>query len=343
MKPNIFEIATKELSQDAFITWLLQWADSKSSSFDEDLNKCGRDFVTALIKKEFPEFDGRITSVRAGMQWEKIDVWAEVNNEYLIIIEDKTHTGQHSGQLSRYKTTAEGWCNDQNPKYKTPICIYLKTGNESQFSLTKVIEEGFKIYSRQEFLELLNKDEIENDVFKDFKENLTKIEKANNQWENEPVKNWKGNDWQGFYQFLERHPEIGLVRWDLINSLSGSFWNAVLNWNYWDIYPVYLQTEQDKLCFKLSTDPDEVDMPEYECRGAVRNRISELILDSAAKNGLMQIRRPDRFGSGKYMTIAIVDCENWLGNPEEKINKEQVVERLIFYKNFLIETISQEG
>lgn len=28
-KPNLFSIATKELSQDAFITWLLQWADDK--------------------------------------------------------------------------------------------------------------------------------------------------------------------------------------------------------------------------------------------------------------------------------------------------------------------------
>jgi len=28
MKPNIFDIATKELSQDAFITWLLAFADN---------------------------------------------------------------------------------------------------------------------------------------------------------------------------------------------------------------------------------------------------------------------------------------------------------------------------
>ena len=34
MKPNLFSIATKELSQDAFITWLLQWADD--SCFKEN-------------------------------------------------------------------------------------------------------------------------------------------------------------------------------------------------------------------------------------------------------------------------------------------------------------------
>ena len=29
MRPNIFDIATKELNQDAFITWLLKFADNK--------------------------------------------------------------------------------------------------------------------------------------------------------------------------------------------------------------------------------------------------------------------------------------------------------------------------
>ncbi len=32
MKPNLFKIATKELSQGAFFTWLLQWADPPAKS-----------------------------------------------------------------------------------------------------------------------------------------------------------------------------------------------------------------------------------------------------------------------------------------------------------------------
>ena len=35
MKPNIFNIATKELSQDAFITWLLLFADEGCKREDE--------------------------------------------------------------------------------------------------------------------------------------------------------------------------------------------------------------------------------------------------------------------------------------------------------------------
>ncbi len=36
-KPNLFQIATKELSQDGFFTWLIQWADSTYFN-----NKCGQ-------------------------------------------------------------------------------------------------------------------------------------------------------------------------------------------------------------------------------------------------------------------------------------------------------------
>ena len=339
MKPNIFDISTKELSQDAFITWLLQWADILNKTYDKDLNKCGSDFISVLIRKDFPNFKEQIKIVQAGRQWENIDVWAKVNERYLIIIEDKTHTKQHSGQLARYKSIAEKWCEDH--KYERPICIYLKTGNESQQSLKKVIKEGFRIFNRQEFITLLNKNDLKNDIYNDFKTRLNRIEQLNHKWERKIIIDWNGNDWQGFFQFLEK--EINLIGWDFVNNQNGGFWNAVLNWNYWDIYPVYIQTEEYKLCFKISTDPDEpVVMPENETRGSIRNKLSRLILNSAKEKGISTIRRPNRFGNGKYMSVAVVDAENWLGDKNEKINKKKVVERLLSYKNFLLETIEQE-
>lgn len=338
MKPNIFDISTKELSQDAFITWLLQWADENNATFDKSLNKCGLDFVKELIRKEYRNFDENITKVRAGRQWKNIDVWAEINDKYLIVIEDKTYTGQHSGQLERYKLTAENWCKEQQPKYKKPICIYLKTGNESQQSLNKVIDEGFNVFNRQEFITLLSNNDLKNDIYNDFKTRLDRIEQLNHRWETKIIKDWNGNDWQGFFQFLEK--EINLISWDFVNNQNGGFWNAVLNWDYWDIYPVYIQTEEYKLCFKISTDPDEpVVMPENETRGSIRNKLSSIILNAAKEKGISTIRRPNRFGNGKYMTVAVVDAENWLGDRNEKINKEKVVERLLSYKNFLLETI----
>lgn len=331
-RPNIFEIATKELNQDAFITWLLQFADCKFKNEDSLLNECGKTFVYQLIRKQLPSFDEQIFKVNAGRQWENIDVWAEVNNKYLIIIEDKTYTSHHSNQLTRYKNIAEEWCLIKN--FEKPICIYLKTGNESQSSLNQIIKEGFSIFNRTDFINLLiHFKSTQNNILLDFLERLTRIEKSNNEFENKIIHEWNGNDWEGFFQFLEK--EIEIVNWHYVNNPNGGFWNAVINWEYWDIYPAYIQIEQGKLCFKISTHPDELEMPENVTRGDIRNELHNLILSKAKVLGFKHIRRPDRFGNGNYMTVAIVDKENWLGLDNVKIDKVAVANILTSYKDFL--------
>ena len=134
IKPNIFRLATKELSQDGFFTWLLQWADNEQSQHDQQLNKTAQDFVRLLLKQT-PDF--KINKVEAGRQWNNIDIWAEINDEYFIGIEDKTNTGEHSEQLERYKQMATDHYKDKNYKL---VFVYLKTGNESSATLKKVIE-----------------------------------------------------------------------------------------------------------------------------------------------------------------------------------------------------------
>lgn len=337
MRPNIFDIATKELNQDAFITWLLQFADSKQSQTDDLLNTCGKKFVTELIKKQYSEFNDPIIKVKAGRQWENIDVWAEVNDKYLIIIEDKTFTSHHSNQLERYKKSATDWCIKNN--YENPVCIYLKTGNESQNNLNGIIKEGFAIFNRVDFINLLKDfSSTSNNIFLDFLDRLARIEKSNNEFESKEISKWNGSDWQGFFQFLEK--EIKIVNWHYVNNPNGGFWNAVLNWDYWGIYPVYLQIEQGKLCFKISTDPKEpVIMPENTSRGEVRNKLCNLILKKSREFGFEHITRPIRFGNGNYMTVAVVKRENWLGANHEILEKETVVKTLKDYLTFLKQVI----
>ena len=337
MRPNIFDIATKELNQDAFITWLLQFADSKHFQTDELLNSCGKKFVSELIKKQYPEFNDPIIKVKAGRQWENIDVWAEVNDKYLIIIEDKTFTSHHSNQLERYKKSATDWCLKNN--FENPVCIYLKTGNESQNNLNGIIKEGFAIFNRVDFINLLKDYSLtSNNIFLDFLERLTRIEKSNNEFETKIIGKWNGSDWQGFFQFLEK--EIKIVNWHYVNNPNGGFWNAVLNWDYWGIYPAYLQIEQGKLCFKISTDPSEpVVMPENTTRSEVRNKLCNLILKKSREFGFEHISRPSRFGNGNYMTVAVVKRENWLGADDAILDKETLVKILKDYLTFLKQVI----
>jgi len=339
MKPNIFEIATRELSQDAFITWLLKFADDACKEEDAALNNCSKKFITRLIRKQVFGFSDPITSMDAGRQWRGIDIWATVNEKYLIIIEDKTSTTHHSNQLSRYKEIAEKWCLIEN--YHDPICIYLKTGNESQRSLREIENQGFSIFNRVDFLELLNEYEyISNNIFIDFREHLMKIEKSTNGYTHKPIKDWRGSEWQGFFQFIEK--EIEIINWHYVNNPNGGFWNLVLNWDYWDIYPVYLQIEEGKMCFKVSTDPDDaVVLPERETRSNVRNKLSNLIISASRKHDYLEISRPGRFGNGRCMTVALIDSTNWLANDNELIDKENVLAKITGYLNFLRNTIKQ--
>ena len=79
-RPNLFSIATKELSQDAFFTWLILFADKKCEQEDHLLNKCAKEFVSKLIKTKYPSFDEQIEYVEAERQWGHIDIVATVNN-----------------------------------------------------------------------------------------------------------------------------------------------------------------------------------------------------------------------------------------------------------------------
>ncbi len=338
MKPNIFNIATKELNQDAFLTWLLQYSDIKCEDINQDLNNCGKEFIKSLIQTKIPNFNEDIVDVEAGRQCKNIDVWATINGKYLIIIEDKTFSSTHSNQLARYKKIAQDWCLEKS--YNEPICIYLKTGNESARNLKFVQNQGYSVYNRQDFLKVLeNYTRIDNDIFIDFKERLTKLEHLNNQYKSKIIKDWKSSDWQGFFQYLEK--QIGLVNWHYVNNQNRGFWNAVLNWDYWNIYPVYLQIEQGKLCFKISTDPEELKMPEDITRSQIRNKVYHLIKNSAKNEGLDKIKKPNKFGYGKYMTVAEVNKEYWLGKNEDKIDTEKTVKTLKEYRKFLKRTIEK--
>ena len=90
-RPNLFSLATKELSQDAFLAWLMQWAAPECRTDNPALCDIAADFVRHLIGLQ-GEPPTSISTVKAGRQWENIDVWAEINDSHLIIIEDKVGT-----------------------------------------------------------------------------------------------------------------------------------------------------------------------------------------------------------------------------------------------------------
>ena len=137
-KPNLFEYATKELSQDAMICWLIDWAGQPKTVApeDEELRRWGRRFVCALLNHKRGGKDpvelGDEFGTKILRQERSIDVLARIDGEHVLLIEDKTGTKDHGKQLQRYYDDVLGGGTKFGKvpeRYLHPV--YLKTGNQA--------------------------------------------------------------------------------------------------------------------------------------------------------------------------------------------------------------------
>lgn len=297
MKPNIFTIATKELSQDGFFTWLIQWADPKNAVYDRELNIASQDLVLYLIKLAFSVDGVTIKTVETWRQWNYIDILVEVNEEFVIVIEDKVNSKEHSQQLERYKKII----NDHyKGKHKRLIFVYLKTGNESLATLKKVKEKGFSIVDRKIILEILTRHSITNHIFTEFKEHLLDIEKQTTSYGTlkKITSVWRAAE--GFYMLLQEKLDDG--DWRYVANQSGGFLGFWYYWRGTDDYNLYIQIENYfengiKLVVKI---------------GGWTPNVSTLysILQRLQKIGLsygLKIIKPDRYRTGETSTLAIIE------------------------------------
>jgi hypothetical protein len=336
-KPNIFQIATKELSQDAFLTWMLKWAAPEQRENDSALHECARQFVILLLK-EVPDF--QITSLDAGRQWNNVDVWAEINDEILLIIEDKKYATEHGNQLDTYREMAQEWClhPDRNKPWKL-VCVYLKTGNEAANDLAEIKKKHYDTVGRADLVKLFNRHPgVTNEIFADFTRYLDGLDKAVTGYIAKPWNKWDNGDWEGFYLWMDTQDDIWKIRWFWVNNYAGGFWCFLMNWQQGNSpHPLYLQIESDRkmLCIKISTDEGGPDVRPDDYLRETRNEYYRFVMQKAKEAGLNHIQKPARFGSGTYMTVAVVEPEHWLGAPDQPVNFEDVKQKLNTYNAFV--------
>ena len=101
-RPNIFNYAKKELSQDAVICWLLECCHSD----DDKYRQIGIDFVRFILDNEnIKEKDIELEKDSPRSQYKNMDVYANIRVGKTIIpviFEDKTDTFLHDNQESKY-------------------------------------------------------------------------------------------------------------------------------------------------------------------------------------------------------------------------------------------------
>jgi len=318
MKPNLFNYATSELSQDAFLLWLLEWANPSNSEYDPELHLTAKVFLRRIMDVD-DKFD--IKSIVCKKQQYHIDVLAIVNNEIAVIIEDKINTQEHGNQIARYRQQLETAFGSQ---YDIK-CIYLKTGNECLTNLRKNADSGnFKIFMRRDLLRILEKSNSDNIILRDFVSRIKFIEECTNQYKSKPYHEWMHNGvaWQGFYSWLEDN--LGdYLEWHYVSNPNGGFWACYWYWKWCSAFnfTIYLQIEQNRICFKADSRPNK------DCIKKCREKIFSIALEKKLKI------EKSRFHKGNYVTICFVDTSYLFGNGifEEKeiLAKISILTRII--------------
>ena len=354
-KPNLFCYATKELSQDAMICWLISWAACKE---DKELQSCGLRFVNALLnhkrdKKESIKLEGVITT-RIRQQERGIDVLARINDKYVLLIEDKTGTTDHSGQLERYYGDVVERRTSFGEVLETDLRpIYFKTGNQSLADDQRI--EGIKdyrVFNRKDFLEILEDYEGDDSILRSFLRHLQHLECETNSYTE-----WTRGDnqeswwaWEGFFRRLECELKTNPRRskWEYVPNPSGGFfsywWGESNNDAGWGIDDeLYLQIEaylewggrtNTKLCFKVDSHGKSSDQ-QQDLKRHWHKRV--------LKAGSGRVVRPRRMRIGNTMTVGLWKDEWITFGKDDKLDIPGTVHNLKQAENVLKTAIASRS
>ena len=210
---NIFNFATSELSQDAFICWLCNWVNFDDNSLPEDEKKL-KSLATEFIEKMLGEkLEDRKVNIKR--QYQKIDVLLEIQNktefiekipvvDMYVIIEDKVETESHSDQINRYKKLISKKNKNINEGKALVKTVYYKIYDEDNMERLK--EEGIDIiFERKDMLALLEKykNSFNNILVEDYYNYLNNIEKDVNSYIDKKLEDWNSNCYIGFFKELK--------------------------------------------------------------------------------------------------------------------------------------------
>ena len=253
---NLFNWATGELSQDAFICWLLSFA--KNHGINPQLEACAWDFIHRIPNLENAK---RLVSIERQVAVEipgkgntgKIDVLLTVDAGE-IIIEDKIFSPADDAQLTDYVSARKAL------GAKNVIGVFYRPVSQCKFS------EDFFTFKRDVLFSIFNpyKAKINSDIFVDYLEYLEYFETEENAYKTLPISQWWGIRYNGFFEHLK---DIGLVSqnacYNYVSNPQGGFmcmydwaWKTpqlVQKFNFSDKHfeGIYLQLENNKICVKM--------------------------------------------------------------------------------------------
>lgn len=297
-KPNLYDFATSELSQDAFIAWLLSWSHPDHENTDRELHRCGLSLLHAFFETCGLTPPTRIEKVTCRTQQKHVDVRCLVNDSYVVLVEDKIGTSEHSNQLKRYREAVikEGYDKDHI------VAIYYKT--EDQSNLKRVSDAGFSHFDRKAMLSVLEKYSGNNDILTDFRERLSRISAAYQSYLSKPVDEWGVYAWQGFFSELQARLETG--QWGYVPNAQKGFWAFYFGQQSNGKQDLYLQIEASPPSRQLAIKIWVGHGIERNQFRSIRDTFARRVRRSASETEV-PVRKPRRYGHGTHMTLAVLD------------------------------------
>ena len=325
-KPNLFKYATKELSQDAIICYILEWASEELKEVDSKVHRVGKRLIDGFFNKYRDIEKPEKYSVVIKKQYKNIDVLCIVNDKYYIIIEDKTNTSKHSNQLIEYFKKIS-----KNVPEENILRIYYKTGEE--FDVDSL--DGYKLFSKIDILEALQ-GHTDNQIINEYKEHIEQLVKTSN-YKNLPINKWDANTWISFTRDLKKN---GLNLDGRITHGKGNNKGIYFNYNIIDRDKVgfYLRIsfEEMRLEFKLENEGNELTKD-------VSNRYYQSIINEIDHQNTKAIEIKKAINSPAKQTKIVATIENILSCNGNMVNFEKTknyIEAIIQLHSKLVTTMN---
>lgn len=303
---NLYYYATRELSQDAFLCWLLSHAMDENWDVDPQLREC----AIVFIRKFYPiKSYERVTEIRK--QYKNIDVLVIIGDIH-IIIEDKTFTNSHNNQINNYKNTLI----KEGIEEKNIICVYYKIIDQPYPEASVDFE-----FTRERALEVLRmyRDSTENRIYTDYVDYLEYIEEKTAMFKVMPIREWDGYAYRGFFNQITHNGDLDVTgrfwSWGYVNNPSRGFWGL-----WWTVLSeddlnkmgmtediiddLYLQIENNIIAVKISLVKDRIyDVDKVD---SIRNQVYEYFRDNIHQQFKKKV-----YKKGCYMTVGYIEYDEY--------------------------------
>ncbi len=340
MRPNIFDHATTELSQDAFFAWLMSWADKKYAHHHPVMHNTGRRFIAWLFERagrSVPEYVG----VEVKRQHENIDLLVGLHGSQgpvvYLLIEDKTYTTDHATQMSGYLAKAKDVANEVEV-----VPIYIKSWVESTRGKSK---EFPRIYLPDliEFLQGVDINAAGSEILSSWCAAMRKRYKHLLAYQKLPLMQWSEVQWTGCFHELASRPsfhtqelEPGFGKLPQKDGGFVGFWFGFHEKK--GAYYVYLQVDAyenktPKLSFRMGAGDSGRTDPELAKRYAADIGLR------ASEQGLVP-PKPTIVRGGRSSRFAVVDELRCL-SPDGHYSAEVMEKELLKYHSLLRDAFAE--